>query len=76
MDHPSLAPTGGASAGTAQRQDERRRDIVDVGIAMQRYASTVSAVEFLRSQDVGAEVIERVLGEPARRRAGNSEGVS
>jgi hypothetical protein len=51
-----------------ERQDARSRAIVDVGIAMQKYASTVSAVEFLRSQDIGAKVIERVLGEPARRR--------
>jgi hypothetical protein len=58
----------GDTLAPIQRQDARSRDIVDVGIAMQKYASTVSAVEFLRSQDIGAKVIERVLGEPARRR--------
>ncbi len=66
MDSTLPAPAGAAPA--TPRQDERRRDIVDVGVAMQKYASTVSAVEFLRSQDICADVIERVLGEPQRRR--------
>jgi hypothetical protein len=64
----STFPGPGDTLAPIQRQDARSRDIVDVGIAMQKYASTVSAVEFLRSQDIGARVIERVLGEPARRR--------
>jgi hypothetical protein len=63
---PELA--GNAPVVPIQRRDARSRDIVDVGIAMQRYASTVSAFEFMRSQDIGAKVIERVLSEPARRR--------
>jgi uncharacterized protein involved in exopolysaccharide biosynthesis len=54
---------------TSQRQDALRREIVDRGIAMQGDSGTVSAVEFLRSQDIAAAVIERVLGEPERRRA-------
>ena len=54
---------------TSQRQDAHRRDIVDTGIALQQSSGTVSAVEFLRSQDIAAPVIARVLGEPERRRA-------
>jgi hypothetical protein len=69
MDSISPELAGPVLAAPRPRQDERSRDIVDVGIAMQKYASTVSAVEFLRSQDIGAAVIERVLGEPQRRRA-------
>jgi hypothetical protein len=68
MDATSPELAGAAPAVPIQRQDARSRDIVDVGIAMQMYASTVSAVEFLRSQNIGARVIERVLGEPERRR--------
>jgi len=54
---------------TSQRQDAHRRDIVDTGIALQQRSGTVSAVEFLRSQDIAAPVIQRVLGEPERRRS-------
>lgn len=54
---------------TSQRQDAHRRDIVDTGIALQQKSGTVSAVEFLRSQDIAAPVIQRVLGEPDKRRA-------
>jgi len=69
MDSTSPELAGAALATPQSRNDERSRDIVDVGIAMQKYASTVSAVEFLRSQDIRAAVIERVLGEPQRRRS-------
>ncbi len=68
MDSTSSELAGDALAVPIERQDARSRKIVDVGIAMQKYASTVSAVEFLRSQDIGARVIERVLGEPEQRR--------
>lgn len=54
---------------TSQRQDIHRREIVDLGINLQQRSGTVSAVEFLRSQDIASSVIERVLGEPERRRA-------
>jgi hypothetical protein len=54
---------------TSQRQDAQRRHIVDLGIALQQQSGTVSAVEFLRSQDIAGTVIKRVLGEPERRRA-------
>jgi hypothetical protein len=68
MDSPSPELAGAALAAPRARQDERSRRVVDVAIGMQKYASTVSAVEFLRSQDIGAAVIERVLGEPQSRR--------
>jgi len=54
---------------TSQRQDAHRREIVDLGINLQQRSGTVSAVEFLRSQNIASAVIERVLGEPKRRRA-------
>jgi hypothetical protein len=53
----------------SQRQDLQGRDIVDLGIALQEREGTISAVEFLRSQDIAAAIIQRVLGEPERRRA-------
>nr|WP_314542985.1 hypothetical protein [uncultured Massilia sp.] len=52
-----------------QRRDAQRRDIVDLGIALQQRSNTMTAVEYLRSQDIGNDVIERVLTEPGRRRA-------
>jgi len=52
-----------------QRRDARQKDIVDLGIALQQRSNTMSAVEYLRSQDVGHDVIERVLTEPGRRRS-------
>ena len=52
-----------------QRRDDRMRDVVDLGIALQQRSNTMSAVEYLRSQQVSNEVIERVLTEPGRRRS-------
>jgi len=52
-----------------QRRDTHQMDIVDLGIALQQRSNTMSAVEYLRSQDVGNDVIERVLTEPGRRRS-------
>ncbi|MGJ7918485.1 hypothetical protein ACI48D_23825 [Massilia sp. LXY-6] len=54
---------------TGQRRDDQRRHIVDLGVALQQLYGTISAVEFLRSRDIAAAVIARVLGEPERRRA-------
>jgi len=51
------------------RHDETQRVIVERGIAMQQTSNTMSAVEFLKSRDVGAQVIARVLLEPERRRS-------
>jgi hypothetical protein len=59
----------GESLASYQRRDARQRDIVDLGIALQQRSNTMSAVEYLRSQDVGHDVIERVLTEPGRRRS-------
>ena len=52
-----------------QRRNDQRTEIVDLGIALQQRSNTMTAVEYLRSQDVGNDVIERVLTEPGRRRA-------
>lgn len=52
-----------------QRNDADRRDIVERGIALQARDGTIPAVEFLRSRDIAATVIQRVMGEPERRRA-------
>lgn len=51
------------------RHDEAQRDIVERGISMQQTSNTMSAVEFLKSRDVGPQVIARVLLEPERRRS-------
>jgi hypothetical protein len=51
------------------RHDETQRTIVERGISMQQSSNTMSAVEFLKSRDVGAQVIARVLLEPERRRS-------
>ena len=53
------------------RTDAQRRVIVDAGIAVQGSSSTMSAVEYLRTRDIRAHVIERVLLEPHRRRSGS-----
>ena len=52
------------------RTDLRRRRIVDAGIAVQGSSNTMSAVEYLRTRDIGAKIIERVLLEPHLRRSG------
>lgn len=51
------------------RHDDTQRTIVERGISMQQTSNTMSAVEFLRSRDVGPHVIARVLLEPERRRS-------
>jgi hypothetical protein len=52
-----------------QRRDDAQRDVVDLGVALQQRSNTMSAVEYLRSQQVSNDVIERVLTEPGRRRS-------
>jgi hypothetical protein len=59
---------GGAYGQPEARHDETQRNIVDRGISMQQSTNTMSAVEFLKSRDVGPQVIARVLLEPNRRR--------
>jgi hypothetical protein len=51
------------------RTDLRQRRIVDAGIAVQGSSNTMSAVEYLRTRNIGAKVIERVLLEPHLRRS-------
>jgi hypothetical protein len=51
-----------------QRQDLRRREIVNHGISVQESSNTVSAIEYLKAHDIDPKVIERVLLEPQRRR--------
>ncbi|MFL6674404.1 MAG: hypothetical protein ACJ8LG_14060 [Massilia sp.] len=60
-----------AIASADARLDVHRRDIVDHGILMQQTSNTMTAFEYLRSRDIDSRVIERVLLEPARRRARN-----
>lgn len=57
-----------AAARHYARQDDAQREIVEHGIRMQQYSNTMTAVEFLRSRDIGPHVIARVLLEPNRRR--------
>jgi hypothetical protein len=52
-----------------ERRDVRCRDIVDHAIAVKESRNTMSAVEYLKSHDIAAHVIERVLLDPVRRRA-------
>lgn len=51
------------------RRDLRCRDIVDHAISVQESGNTMSAFEYMKSHDIAAEVMERVLLEPDRRRA-------
>lgn len=55
-----------------ERRDVRCRDIVDHAISVQESRNTMSAFEYLKSHDIDADVIERVLLDPDRRRT-NSE---
>jgi len=69
MNQDTLDSADGEDLLSYQRRDSRQRDIVDLGIALQQRSNTMSAVEYMRSQDVGHDVIERVLTEPGRRRS-------
>ena len=55
-----------------KRRDDGQRDVVDLGVALQQRSNTMSAVEYMRSQQVSNEVIERVLTQPGRRRSWSS----
>lgn len=70
MEHIPAELRGIAADGRGDaRKDIRQRVIVDAGIAVQFSANTMSAVEYLRSRNIGRAVIERVLLEPFRRRS-------
>jgi len=69
MNQDTLGLADGEDLLSYQRRDTRQRDIVDLGIALQQRSNTMTAVEYMRSQEVGHDVIERVLTEPGRRRS-------
>jgi hypothetical protein len=69
MNQDTLELEDGQVTVPYQRRDLHQKDIVDLGIALQQRSNTMSAVEYLRSQNVGNDVIERVLTEPGRRRS-------
>ena len=71
MEQALIGRTARLSTMVESRTDLRRRRIVDAGIAVQGSANTMSAVEYLRTRDIGAHVIERVLLEPHLRRSGS-----
>jgi hypothetical protein len=56
-----------------ERRDIRCRDIVDHAISVQESRNTMSAVEYLKSHDIGADVIERVMLDPDRRRTSSEQ---
>jgi len=69
MNQDTLDLADGEDLLSYHRRDTRQRDIVDLGIALQQRSNTMTAVEYMRSQEVGHDVIERVLTEPGRRRS-------
>lgn len=56
-----------------ERRDLRCRAIVDHAIAVSESRNTMSAVEYLKSHDIAAHVIERVLLDPERRRTNSKQ---
>ncbi len=64
----SLASNCALDEPNYERRDMRCRDIVDHAISVQEASNTMSALEYLRSHDIAAHVIERVLLDPDRRR--------
>ena len=69
MENFQVERTAGVAVLHEARTDAQRRVIVDAGIAVQGCSNTMAAVEYLRTRDICAHVIERVLLEPHRRRA-------
>jgi hypothetical protein len=69
MEQARIGRTARLSTMDESRTDLRQRRIVDAGIAVQGSSNTMSAVEYLRTRDIGAHVIERVLLEPHLRRS-------
>jgi hypothetical protein len=65
MTFPS-PPTG--LALIQQRYNEHCSEIVDKGIAVQTCFSTLCAIEYLKSNNVNSDIIERVLLHPDLRR--------
>lgn len=52
------------------REDELTSDIVERGIAMKNMYGSVYAVRYLRERQISPDVINRVLADDKRRRAG------
>lgn len=59
----------GAPVTGEARRDARQRMIVDDGIALLGSSNIMSAFEYLRTRDIGVDIIERVLLEPMQRRS-------
>lgn len=55
-------------AAQPQRVDLYSEQVVECGIAMQSRYNTMCALEYLKSRNIGANVIERVLSRPLLRR--------
>ncbi|MEC5160546.1 hypothetical protein ACFDR9_002313 [Janthinobacterium sp. CG_23.3] len=51
-----------------QRVDQEAHNVVNQGIAVQASFNTVCAIEYMKSHNVDANVIERVLLHPEQRR--------
>jgi hypothetical protein len=67
--HNDLADSCAVAEPGYERRDIRCRAIVDHAIAVQESSNTMSAVEYLKSHDIHADVIERVMLDPDRRRS-------
>lgn len=70
MNQTVFSGQGGAPVAEPdyERIDMQRRDIVNHAISVQESSNTMAAIEYLKAHDIGADVIERVLLEPQRRR--------
>lgn len=74
MINPHLHERIVAGNGHAEaRHDDVQRTVVERGIEMQQSSNTMTAVEFMKSRDVGPQVIARVLLEPDRRRSNDED---
>ena len=51
------------------RVDAARSEIVERGIEVQASFSTLCAVEYMKSHNISSAIIQRVLLQPAQRRA-------
>ncbi|MGV7206876.1 hypothetical protein ACLB1G_03360 [Oxalobacteraceae bacterium A2-2] len=56
------------AAGLCPRTNTQASAVVDQGIVVQESFNTVCAVEYLKSNNVNPDVIERVLLHPEQRR--------
>lgn len=65
----TLASMRAPDAPADERHDVRCREIVDHAIGVLATSNTMSAVEYLKSHDIAAHIIERVLLDPSRRRS-------